>query len=286
MDDFLIYNENEIYSRYRYSGNRAELDYQESIVEHSKNLFPSYYVFLWSKHLKTKRQGIIEGVACDVIMIHKELKEWWIVEVERIEHDIYDHVLDQMDRLITSHEYKSIKVVEHILKKIKENNFSVDLNKVESFLYQNDPEFLIIDESYVEERKNHVESYNKIKKLDLRYSSLTRFKSNKNKYTFIKAGYDLEIEQKGSPEIRIQIDSGGNLVISQPKRLNINFNQGEKVYLIYDRKLTTWDVYEAQKTITLTPSCETALEFKLKSNEKYKLHFSKKENHYKIVDSK
>ena len=286
MDDFLIYNENEIYSRYRYSGNRAELDYQESIVEHSKNLFPSYYVFLWSKHLKTKRQGIIEGVACDVIMIHKELKEWWIVEVERIEHDIYDHVLDQMDRLITSHEYKSTKVVEHILKKIKENNFSVDLNKVESFLYQNDPEFLIIDESYVELRKKEIDSYNKIKKVDLRYSSITRYKSKKNKYTFVKAGYDLEIEQKGSPEIRIQIDSGGNLHICQPQRLNINFKQGKEVNLIYDQKLTTWHVYEAKKTITLVPGCEVSHEFKSRLNERYKLINNEIEEFYIIKNSK
>ena len=53
----------------------------------------------------------------------------------------------------------------------------------------------------------------------MKYSSITRYKSNKNKYLFVKDGYDLESDRDSGVRL---IMEGGNSCISA-KRLDFNF---------------------------------------------------------------
>ncbi len=82
----------------------------------------------------------MKGSIPDFVLIREDYKEWWIVEVERIE-DRITHVKQQIDNF-TNGTYNSVIEAEYLYK----NNTALDLNKLKKLTLNSPKVLLIVDD--------------------------------------------------------------------------------------------------------------------------------------------
>lgn len=75
-----------------------EFEYGRLLLSHSEKLFPGYRLLEFSPTVYSD-----DGAAKpDFALIHKQYREWWIVEAELAHHSFYAHVYPQVQKLSTA----------------------------------------------------------------------------------------------------------------------------------------------------------------------------------------
>ena len=69
-----------------------EQDYENQLLRFSNQLFPDFYCVKF----KSKVQSIFGNCIPDLALIHREYRDWYVVEVELEHHSLEYHVLDQV----------------------------------------------------------------------------------------------------------------------------------------------------------------------------------------------
>jgi hypothetical protein len=110
-----------------------EQDYENQILRFSRQLFPEYYC----RKFKTKVTSLYGNCKPDLVLIHKEYKDWYIVEVELEHHSLNHHVLDQVQKMYHG-EYGETHV-----RYLLENNSDFDESRIRQLVRQK-PRTLVI----------------------------------------------------------------------------------------------------------------------------------------------
>ena len=81
------------------SSSMYENDYENRILRFRNQLFPDYYC----AKFRTKIESLLGNCIPDLILVHKEYKDWYIVEVELEHHSLSGHVYDQVTKMHHGH---------------------------------------------------------------------------------------------------------------------------------------------------------------------------------------
>lgn len=75
-----------------------ERDFERVVIEHAEQLFPGWLCAEFRETIEgddgTRKQP-------DLALVDRECRRWWVVEVELAHHDLYGHVLPQVDAFRT-----------------------------------------------------------------------------------------------------------------------------------------------------------------------------------------
>jgi hypothetical protein len=115
-----------------------EYQYDKTIQSSLATLFPEYKPIVYSRRLKgpnTKKASIP-----DFALIREDYKEWWIVEVERIEDNIA-HVKQQIDNF-TNGNYNSVIEADYLFEK----DSSLDRAKLANLTQEIPKVLLLVDD--------------------------------------------------------------------------------------------------------------------------------------------
>jgi hypothetical protein len=150
-----------------------ESDIEECLLIHAKVLFPDYYVRLFKVTIESSDGDKAQP---DLIFISKNYDDWWIVEVEMINHPLDSHVIRQM-RVFYDGIYNE-RIVQYINKKLDELDISHNLNLVRNLIINHPPQLLIITNN-IPEAKWHDE--------------LTRYKVKISIFSIYRSNYEDEV---------------------------------------------------------------------------------------------
>jgi len=75
-------------------GTTTEQSFEDLLIDRAEDLFPDFIVRHWAKEIQDRKGNIGRP---DILMLERNLKSWHIVEVERSDHSLYDHVLPQVE---------------------------------------------------------------------------------------------------------------------------------------------------------------------------------------------
>ena len=109
------YDELKVIAPYR------EYQYDRIIQSHLQTLFPEYYALYYDRTIKQPLHQ--RGSKPDFAMIRKDFNEWWIVEVERVEDNLFN-VRKQIEDFVNG-EYNPITEARYLYKN-SENSIDYD----------------------------------------------------------------------------------------------------------------------------------------------------------------
>ena len=69
-----------------------EQDYENQLMRFSNHLFPDFHCLKF----KSKVQSVFGNCIPDLALIHKDYRDWYVVEVELEHHSLQSHVMDQI----------------------------------------------------------------------------------------------------------------------------------------------------------------------------------------------
>lgn len=140
MSKLLITSDSSWYDELNSVSFYGETEFQRALQQHISQIFHEYYAFPFSKTIKSK----LGSSKPDLGLISKDLKEWWIIEVELGKHSLENHVLVQIDNfrhgtypVIIFAEYFKSKIFEHY-------NIHVSETKIKKLLTKQTPEILVV----------------------------------------------------------------------------------------------------------------------------------------------
>lgn len=79
-----------------------EKEFEDQILIHARSIYPQFYVVPFKKTLESANpdSGESATVKPDLAFISKDYSEWWVVEVEMGYHDLEQHVIPQVQKLL------------------------------------------------------------------------------------------------------------------------------------------------------------------------------------------
>ncbi|WP_411030744.1 hypothetical protein [Spongiimicrobium sp. 3-5] len=140
-----------------------EYQYDRMIQLHLKTLFPEYHAVPYNR--KITQKGFAKGSKPDFALIRKDFKEWWIIEVERIE-DKLSHVHKQIVDFING-DYNSFSEAKYLAE-----NCSLNYKDIYQATQNNPKVMLIVDDM-------NSKWHDAFKELDTTNCILKVYKNNK-----------------------------------------------------------------------------------------------------------
>lgn len=80
-------------------GSTREKHFEALLIDRAADLFPDFIVRSWAREVQDRRGNLWHP---DILMVERNLKSWHIVEVERSDHSLHDHVLPQVEGFVTA----------------------------------------------------------------------------------------------------------------------------------------------------------------------------------------
>jgi hypothetical protein len=129
-----------------------EISYENQILRFSKDIFPGFYC----SKFKIKVNSVFGNCIPDLVLVHKEYKDWYVVEVELEHHSLGSHVADQI-RSMHYGEYGS-EHGKYLLKEIP----GLDQEKVAELIKQKPKTLVIVPISKISWRESLYQYQTKI----------------------------------------------------------------------------------------------------------------------------
>ena len=219
----------------------GETEFQKSIELHISEIFKDYYAFPFAKAITS----LLGTSKPDIGLISKNLKEWWIIEVELGKHDLESHVLKQIDDFRFG-KYPIPVFSKYFKRQIERiHKISIDETKLNTLLKKRTPKILVI----VDEEKQAW-----IDELDKRKVNLCLFQVFKN-FKGLN-GYRLSDINGNYPYIKIQESHcvpekffGNNLL--EVKNPSVIEKVKVKAKIEYAGRLTSWEKFSDKGKIYL-----------------------------------
>ena len=121
-----------------------EIKYENQILRFSNEIFPDFHCIKF----KSKINSIYGNCIPDLVLIHKEYRDWYVVEVELEHHSLHSHVLDQV-RSMHHGEYNK-----HHINYIMNALPNLDKNKLNELLLQRPKTMVVVPISKVSWRES------------------------------------------------------------------------------------------------------------------------------------
>lgn len=227
MSRILVASEESWYDELNAIASYYETEFERTIKQQVIAVFPDYYTSSFKLEIYADQK---EAKKPDLAMVHREYRDWWIVEVELGGHD-FTHVFEQVS-VFTQGIYNSIRIAEYIkAKNIEENNVELDLEKLKTIIREQQPKVLVI----VDEPRSEWEE--ELKRLGV---SICVFQVYRN--TVGGESYRLDGDYPecyyGESHCRYHQSKPNVLEILMPTLLGVE--EGEEVLLFFNNKSTRW----------------------------------------------
>jgi len=204
-----------------------ESEFERKIRQHIAYVFPDYHTISFKLKVEAEMR---EPKIPDLVMISKEYKDWWIVEVELSGHSL-DHVKDQVI-VFSEGTYNRFRVAEYISDKCKkEIDIDIDIEKLKELIKNQQPKVLVI----VDEPKPEWET--KLSKYGTNICVFQVFKNIKGDESFRLDGKYPEVAHSES-HCRYHDKMPNMLVVLSPEILDIHEN--EDMEINYNGKTIKW----------------------------------------------
>lgn len=118
-----------------------EKRYESVILAHLKKAFSDYFIYKFNYLINSTDYN--SSNRPDIIMVRKDYKEWYIVEVEKENHPL-THVISQIDTFHTGNYDNDFKAF--IRRKF--SGYAIDINKFIRLINRQNPRILVIVNSY------------------------------------------------------------------------------------------------------------------------------------------
>ncbi len=219
-----------------------EDEYERILVEHAASLFPSYRLlqFKIAVHSETR------AAKADFALVHRNYRDWWVVEAELGHHPFEGHVRPQIETLSDAHygedvaEYFSLAAPD------------LDEERIRSMIKGQQPRVLVIVNA------PKLDWTRELKRYDALVTVLEVFRSSLNKYL-----YRLNGDQP--PESTCQSSACGvemarMLKLHSPGILPIQ--HGQKLMILFRNGITEWSRLDIKDAVYLASAKPVSLDRK------------------------
>ncbi|OZI08256.1 hypothetical protein BWI93_10335 [Siphonobacter sp. BAB-5385] len=145
----------------------SETDLENKILQNCKEVFAEYNVISFKYDIvsgkDTKRP--------DLLMIDKNYKEWWFIEVEKISHTL-NHIIDQVN-VFKNPEFNSLVLSKYIVRKGEEVGISFDESKVYNLIDNIPPKVMVI----IDQNPTNTKLHNELNKIGVKLCVFQIFKN-------------------------------------------------------------------------------------------------------------
>jgi hypothetical protein len=77
---------------------QPEWSFERLLLQEAEVLFPSFYMAEFKRRLSSPAGN----VQPDLVLVERRFRTWHLVEVERVDHSLYNHVLPQVERIASA----------------------------------------------------------------------------------------------------------------------------------------------------------------------------------------
>jgi len=215
-----------------------ETEFERTIRQQVSAVFPDYYTSSFKLEIHTDQK---EARKPDLAMVHKDYRNWWVVEVELSGHSP-SHVLEQVS-VFTQGVYNSIRIANYLKdKNSEENNVQLDYNKLQDMIRKQQPRVLVI----VDEPQSEWESM--LSKYDASVCVFQVYRSTIGDESYRLNGKYPECYY-GESHCRYSPIMPNLLEVFSPSLLGVN--AGEEVCLFYNDKSTRWKRIDEGRSVFL-----------------------------------
>jgi len=237
MSRILVASEARWYEEQNVIASYYEAEFERKIRQQVGAVFPDYYTSSFKIEIQTDQK---EPRKPDLAMVHKDFKDWWIVEVELIGHPL-PHVIDQVS-VFTQGNYNSIRIADYLKQKnVEENSVELDYNKLREMIFYQQPKVLVI----VDEQQSDWES-----ELSKHGASVCLFQVYRN--TSGSESFRLNGEYPecyyGESHCRYHRTIPNLLEVLSPSLLE---EEGEEILLFYNDRSTSWKRIDEGESVFL-----------------------------------
>ncbi len=231
-----------------------ESEYERLLLSNARALFPDYHVVEF-KPIVQSEYGTAKP---DLALVDRELRLWWVVEVELAHHSLNGHVLPQVEILTAGH-YGSSEA-ELLTQSIPE----LDSEAASDLVKGAQPPVLVI--------VNHARSgwHEAIAQLGASLMIAEIFRSGRNAHAIRVNGTYPTIAGDFVSDCILDRSLPGLLVVQSPARLDAS--QGARLEIEISGTITQWTRLDVQDRVWLKPHGGDPLEgrrgpFRLSHNE-------------------
>lgn len=146
MSKVLVTSDESWYNELNSVAYYGETEFEKSIKQHLKNIFPDYMAFSYKRTI----EGEEHNNRPDLALIRNDYEEWWIIEVE-LGTDNFDHVKKQIKTFLSG-DYNPFMMIKYLVRKVKEEcGIDLDQDLTLRLIKDQAPKVLVmIDEPKIE----------------------------------------------------------------------------------------------------------------------------------------
>jgi hypothetical protein len=223
-----------------------ESDFERIIREQSATLYPDYYL----TSFKTVVQSDYGNAMPDLALVDKECRSWWVVEIEKGDHDFFGHVFPQVQVLARA-SYGSTEA-----DVLSIGMPSIDKERLRVMMKGSPPSVLVVVNV---PRPDWVAP---LKSLGALLQVFEVFRSRKNRQVYRLNGDYPAIPPKVLTRCLPDPALPNWLILDAPAALS--FSSDGKVTLLYGEGITIWQRVEIYDRVWLQP--ERSIELDVKSS--------------------
>lgn len=238
MSRILVASEESWYDELNAIASYYEAEFERKIRQQVGAVFPDYHTSSFKLEIQTDQK---EARKPDLAMVHKDFRDWWVVEVELIGHSL-SHVLEQVS-VFTHGTYNSIRIANYLKdKNFAENAVCLDYNKLKEMIFNQQPQVLVI----VDEQQSDWES-----ELSKQGASVCVFQVYRN--TIGNESFRLNGKYPecfyGESHCRYHRVIPNLLEVLSPSLLDEK--EGEEVFVFYNDRSTSWKRIDEGQSVFL-----------------------------------
>lgn len=235
-------------------GSLYESEFEKLFLQEAREIFPDYYTVVF----KSIVESPYGNGKPDLAIIDKKYRHWFVIEVEKSDHSLENHVLPQVS-IFSSAEYNDETAIS-----LKCENDKLDIEKLKTMIKGQQPKVLIVVDALKQEWINSLSRWGAV------LSVFQVFRSIKNKHIFRLNGFNPKSLSGIYSECYLDKIFKRQLVILSPAIIEEPTNS--KLTINYNDTISVWKRVDMKNQVVLCPLSINPLE----TAKRYKLHI--KEN--------
>ncbi|HOZ83172.1 MAG TPA: hypothetical protein PKU82_09635 [Bacteroidia bacterium] len=242
-------------------GSLYESEFEKLFIDKAPQIFPDYFTVDF-KHKVESQHG--KGKP-DLAIIEKNYRHWFVIEVEKSNHSLENHVLPQVIIFSTA-DYN-----DEAAEALKKENESLDIHKLKAMIKGQPPKVLVVVDAL---KQDWINSLNRWEAM---LSVFQVFRSERNRNVFRLNGFTPKSLTGFFSECYLDKIFKRHLVIISPAIIEVPTNG--ILTINYNDTISEWKRVDMKNQVVLSPLSINPLD----ASKKYKLH--KKENSsYTLTD--
>ena len=214
----------------------SEAEFERILCQHASVLAADCFL----RPFKLTVRGAERDGRPDLILIDRDYRFWWVIEVERGDHDLVRHVLPQIQC------FRSASYGYEVVEYLKRNNPDLDPLRLRDLMLGDPPEVAVVSDRWDDtwEREIRLEQ--------ARYLAVTIFRSAHNRLSFLREGFLPSHDGSYLTEcLTTDWLAAMALTVRAPAALPVS--KGEEIILVFRGSPSRWQRIDTQTNCVLLP---------------------------------